>query len=239
MACPYHRGKKYYEENKENKKIPIKQLKIKTETKCDDSDELLVFGNYYGYEAELFWCRIVNVKEWFSISRTIIGINPIHEYPNEIFGGRTSDSCITALEFLTNSNVCNCKHLINAYNSLCNEGICKNIGIDIIGNLKSAIDATQEEEYAERSVIKTYNKKNNNDSCKEIEQTYSFKYFVINNMFELKEDKNNDNMKTLYNFINKNKKLIINTSYYECGIRYDDENQDKNENDGNNTDEDN
>lgn len=58
--------------------------------------EILIHGNVCGYGAEICWCMAVNATKWFELLQKVIENEPLYEFPNESFGGRTSDTCFVS-----------------------------------------------------------------------------------------------------------------------------------------------
>jgi len=80
--------------------------------------EILITGHIYGYGGEIEWCHAVKKLEWIDLVETVMRTNPEYQFPNEQFGGRTSDSMFTALDLIGCCNICYCPDRIKAYHTL-------------------------------------------------------------------------------------------------------------------------
>jgi hypothetical protein len=117
--------KKSKRTNLKEKKKPLKVICPEHQKECyiynyngNNNFHILVHGNIDGYGASIEWCEIMTRKYWIKLVEHAMKKNSCHGYPNEHFGGRTSDECFTVIDLVGNSNVCYCQNNIEAFKNL-------------------------------------------------------------------------------------------------------------------------
>lgn len=75
---------------------------------------ILIFGHISGYGAEASCFEIIDKDEYYKLVEKSIEEYPNYKFPNEWFGGRTSDTMFTVMDFIGCMNICCCPELIEA-----------------------------------------------------------------------------------------------------------------------------
>lgn len=124
----------------------------------DNNHLILITGSAQGYGAEINWCTVSTINEWTKLVMKALKTNSTYEYSNEWFGGRTSDTCFTAIDLIMISDVCFCPDRITSFIDL-----NINVGESITNILKMVrkrdkYNVTIDEYFDEKQSSGIYNK---------------------------------------------------------------------------------
>jgi len=146
-----------------------------------DNASVYVNGINRGNGAEVVWNNLIPLKEWTNAFNTVITTNPNYEFANEWFGGRTSDTCFTAIQILKACNVCCCPEIIHAFNILkptSNENILRTLEMATEDENENEDDNEHPKNYDSDGSDNSKNNKKNGIQYTIKDSTPSFRYFI-------------------------------------------------------------
>ena len=147
-----------------------------------DNTSVYVNGINRGNGADVVWNNLIPLKEWTNAFNSVVATNPNYEFANEWFGGRTSDTCFTAIQILKACNVCCCPEIIHAVNILkpaSNENVLRTL--EMVTENEDDDEDERSKYYDSDDSNDSNNSKNNKTNGIQYtmkDSTLSFRYFI-------------------------------------------------------------
>ncbi len=115
----------------------------------EDNFDILLTGSLVGYGAEINWCRKVDVNTFMDTVKRVIDGCPNVQHSNEMYGGRTSDTCFTNIDLISRLNICCCPNVVE--NSI-------EMGTNVMNELGPSLYPEENDKNIKDSFVNKYGK---------------------------------------------------------------------------------